>query len=237
MAAIDHLVIVAQSLEQGVQWCGDTLGVSPGPGGRHTLMATHNRLLKIAGPGWPDAYLEIIAVDPDADGPPAAGRARWFGIDEPVLQQAVEREPRLVHFVAQSGDLPRAVAALAALGEDVGQPVAASRPTPAGELRWQITVRDDGLPQHRGALPALIGWQGRHPAAAMPDAEVRLLALRVRSARRKVLSRALQAIGLDSVELPADPAEKPPLEAVLQTPRGIVTLRGGFPPADDRSGR
>jgi hypothetical protein len=40
---IDHLVIVAKTLEQGVQWCEATLGVTPGAGGEHALYGTHNR--------------------------------------------------------------------------------------------------------------------------------------------------------------------------------------------------
>ena len=46
---LDHLVIVADSLEQGAAWCASTLGVEPGPGGRHALMGTHNRLLRLGG--------------------------------------------------------------------------------------------------------------------------------------------------------------------------------------------
>ena len=52
-------------------------GVTPGPGGRHGAMGTHNRLLRLRGPradSWPRAYLEIIAIDPEA---PAPARRRW----------------------------------------------------------------------------------------------------------------------------------------------------------------
>ncbi len=63
---IDHLVIVAQSLDQGVQWCEATLGITPGPGGEHTLYGTHNRLFKVASPDNPMAYVEIIAINPAA---------------------------------------------------------------------------------------------------------------------------------------------------------------------------
>jgi hypothetical protein len=92
---IDHLVIAAHDLAHGVHWCEQTLGVTPGPGGRHPLMSTHNRLLKLdAGPGHPRAYLEIIAIDPEA---PPPGRARWFGLDDAALQASLREAPRLVH--------------------------------------------------------------------------------------------------------------------------------------------
>lgn len=47
---IDHLVVMAASLDQGVQWCEDTLGITPGPGGEHEKYGTHNRLFKIDPP-------------------------------------------------------------------------------------------------------------------------------------------------------------------------------------------
>ena len=50
---IDHLVVVAHTLEQGVQWCEATLGITPAPGGEHAQYGTHNRLFKIATPAHP----------------------------------------------------------------------------------------------------------------------------------------------------------------------------------------
>ncbi len=70
-AELDHLVITAATLEQGVAWCEATLGATPGPGGQHALFGTHNRLMKVEGEGHAGVYLEIIAIDPQA---PAPGR-------------------------------------------------------------------------------------------------------------------------------------------------------------------
>ena len=63
---IDHLVVLASSLDEGAQWCEAVLGVTPGPGGEHALMGTHNRLLSLASPAYPQAYLELIAINPGA---------------------------------------------------------------------------------------------------------------------------------------------------------------------------
>ena len=49
--------------------------------------------------------------------------------------------PRLIHWVARVPDVAAASARLAALALDRGPVRAATRMTPAGELRWQITVR------------------------------------------------------------------------------------------------
>ena len=80
---IDHLIVAAATLDEGVAWCEAVLGITPGPGGRHPLMGTHNRLFKIATPTFPDAYFEIIALDPQA---PPPQRVRWFGLDESDLR-------------------------------------------------------------------------------------------------------------------------------------------------------
>ena len=68
---IDHLVVAAANLDQGVQWCETVLGVTPGPGGEHDKFGTHNRLIKIATSEHPLAYLEIIAINPQAVRPKA----------------------------------------------------------------------------------------------------------------------------------------------------------------------
>lgn len=210
---VDHLVVAAASLEQGVAWCEATLGVTPEPGGQHPLMGTHNRLVHIASPAFPAAYLEIIAIDPAA-APPQ--RRRWFGLDEPTLQARIAHAPRLVHMVARSRALDMHRSSLVKLGFDTGLPVAASRETPQGRLAWQILVRDDGALALGGALPTLIQWEGAHPTDAMPGSGVVLRSLQLGGlppAARQVLSMA----GVGHAETPA-------LRAVLATPLGEVTL-------------
>jgi len=213
---IDHLVIAAHDLAQGVRWCEQTLGVTPGPGGRHPLMSTHNRLLKLdAGPAHPRAYLEIIAIDPEA---PPPGRARWFGLDDAALQARLREAPRLVHWVAGTRRLDALRAALQAAGAEVGEPVQANRETPAGLLQWRITVRADGTPACRGALPTLIEWPGRHPADAMPASGITLESLMLRGLAPAAME-ALQAPGVAFAE-----GGGAAVEAVLRTPRGTVQL-------------
>lgn len=63
MAGVDHLVVMAAPLAEGAAWCEATLGVTPGPGGEHPLMGTHNRLINITSPAFTTAYLEIIAIN------------------------------------------------------------------------------------------------------------------------------------------------------------------------------
>ena len=218
---IDHLVVGAASLAQGVDWCEEVLGVTPGPGGQHPLMGTHNRLLKIATPTFEDAYLEIIAIDPAA-APPQ--RVRWFGLDEPERRASLAQGPRLIHVVARSPQLDMHRFGLIQIGLQPGEPVKAGRDTPQGPLAWQILVRDDGRLLCGGALPTLIQWDGRHPTQAMPDSGVTLSALTLRG----VPVPARDVLRLQDVSVQATPAA-PALTAVLQTPRGEVVLSSDGP--------
>ncbi|MFM8767295.1 MAG: VOC family protein [Rubrivivax sp.] len=221
---LDHLIVAAATLAQGVAWCEEVLGVTPGPGGQHPLMGTHNRLLKIATPRYPDAYFEIIAVDPQA-APPQ--RLRWFGLDEPAVRQRIAQGPYLLHAVARSTQLDAHRGGLLQMGLLPGAPVKAGRQTPQGPLAWQMLLRDDGQLLCGGALPTLIQWEGRHPAQAMPDSGVTLQSLTLRG----VPERAAEWLGLQGVEvLPGPPTSAAPaLTAVLQTPRGEVTLHSAAP--------
>lgn len=217
---LDHLVVAAATLQQGIAWCEATLGVTPNAGGRHPLMSTHNRLFALDGATSPQAYFEIIAIDPDA---PVPGRARWFDLDAPAMREAVAVEPQLVHWVARSGDVVNTMAAWAGLGLDAGRLLEASRPTPAGELRWRISVRDDGQRLLRGVLPTLIEWGAVHPTRQMEPCGVELLGLQLRGPQPLAVALAA-AGGVDGVQVQAG---APALEATLGTPKGRLTLRSG----------
>lgn len=222
-ACLDHLVVAAANLDEGVAWCKKTLGIEPGPGGRHALMGTHNRLFKIASDAFPLAYFEIIAVDPEAVAP---GRPRWFGLDAQALRQrVVEQGPQFIHFVAAVSDLAAQDRDLAAMGLDAGEVLDVSRPSANGLLRWQMLVRPDGQTLCGGAMPTLIDWgQASHPALQMPDSGVRLRSLRLVG----LPPAAAAHLGLPGVETVASDAAKTggvaALQAVLDTPLGAVVL-------------
>jgi Glyoxalase-like domain len=209
--AVDHLVVAARTLEEGVAWCEATLGITPAGGGQHPQMGTHNRVFAIGSEAFPNAYFEIIAIDPAA---PPPGRARWFALDETDLAAG----PRLVHWVARSTQLDMHRWGLITVGHAPGNPLAASRETPQGTLSWQILVRDDGRLECRGALPTLIQWLGRHPAEALPPSGVTLKSL----ALTGVPERSATVLRLRGVAVSS--AAGTPITAVLQTPKGEVTL-------------
>ena len=229
-AQVDHLVVMADSLASGVDWCEQTLGITPGPGGKHPLMATHNRLFSVAGPAYPRAYFEIIAIQPDAVATRAPGSQRWFDMDDPQLQARVARQgPQLIAFVASCSGVVSAVKALAALGLDRGEVIEASRQSASTLLKWRMTVRSDGQRLFYGGLPTLIQWgdasqdpaQAAHPLDAMEPSGVTLQALQISHPRPEKLLAAHRAIGLVGVAISQG---APNLSATLQTPRGLLTL-------------
>ena len=228
-ARLDHLVVLADTLAQGVAWCEATLGVTPGPGGEHALFGTHNRLLALGGAGYPLAYLELIAINSGAagdTGSSASGRKRWFDMDDEALRRRVRSKgPRLIHWVARVPDVHAASAALATRGVDGGDVLRANRMTPRGLLEWQIGVRPDGRRLMDGCLPTLIEWGAVHPAASMPVSGLALQSFTLRHPRAADLRGALQAVGLDQVAVVPGPA--PRIEAALNTPRGPVLLDSG----------
>lgn len=218
-ARLDHLVVLADTLAQGVAWCEATLGVVPAPGGQHPLFGTHNRLLALGGAAFAQAYLEIIAIDPAAGDP---GRTRWFDMDDQRLRRQVRAQgPQLIHWVARVPELARAAAAWAALGLERGAVLPASRMTPRGLLEWQITVREDGQRLLDGCLPTLIQWGAVHPADALPASGIALESLSLRHPQAALLRAALDAVGLAGIVVEPGPAA---LQARLATPRGAVTL-------------
>ncbi len=155
MRELDHLVVAARNLDEGGAWIESKLGVAPVAGGKHALMGTHNRLLKL------DAkrYLEVIAIDPDA---PPPGRPRWFGLDTRAMHARLARGPALIHWVERTDDLD---AALRGRPERV-EVLAFSR----GPYRWRMGVPRDGRMPHNGAAATLIQWDGdAHPFDALPE--------------------------------------------------------------------
>ncbi len=198
---LDHLVIAAPTLEAGTAWLEDRLGVQMQAGGQHAFMGTHNRLLRLG-----SVYLEVIAVDPDA---PAPNRPRWFGLDTLQLES-----PRLIHWVARTDDLT-SIAARSL--EDLGVVTDAAR----GDLRWRITIPNDGHLPLGGVMPTLIEWQGAHPVSRLPESPCELISLTGLHPQPQRVRSALESIG---ARLEVTEGAIPALTAVISSPNGLVVL-------------
>lgn len=197
---IDHLAVSALTLEEGVAVVEAALGLRLAPGGVHPHMSTHNRLL-----GLGEVYLEVIAADPAA---PTPAWPRWFDLD------SFAGAPRLTNWICATDDL---AAAIAAAPDGVGVPVDLQR----GDLRWRMAVPADGRLPFDGCFPALIQWQGPHPAARLPDHGARLRRLEVAhpdaAALRSVLALADPRVVIVQGATKA-------LRAEIDTPHGLRVL-------------
>jgi catechol 2,3-dioxygenase-like lactoylglutathione lyase family enzyme len=201
---LDHLAVAADTLEQGVAYVEAALGVKVQPGGQHVFMGTHNYLLRL-GAG---EYLEVIAVDPSL---PRPERARWFGLDHPV------GAPRLVHWIARVDDIGTVVKTVPYADQPV---VDAQR----GDLRWKITIPDDGRLPFGGAFPTLIEWpKGPHVSERMAESGCRLERLVVRHPQAEAIGAALGGV-FDDQRVVFETADDVGLRAEILTPGGVRVL-------------
>ena len=208
--ALDHLIVAAATLADGIDYVARATGVAPRPGGKHVAMGTHNALLRLG----ERVYLEVLAVDPDGVKP---ARPRWFDLDDSALRAELAERPRLVAWAARTDDIDGAVARCPiALG--------AVNPFARGDYRWRITIPDDGKRPGNGIMPALIQWDvAAHPADSLPDAGVALVGLGGAHPDPDAIRQALTALGL-AADLPLARDRHARLRATLATPRGLVSL-------------
>lgn len=214
---LDHLVIAAASLEAGVAWVEQRLGVKPVPGGRHVAMGTHNALLRLG----PRCYLEVIAIDPDGEAP---ARPRWFSLDEPDMQARLAAAPALITWVVRTTSLAGACARVPDLGEII--------PMTRDAYRWKISVPERGALAWGGILPTAIQWEAgddgvvHHPCDVLPDSGCELVSLQLSHPAAVLgtsgivaLFRELRIAG--PVDLKSGPKS---LAAVIRSPCGEVML-------------
>ncbi|MEM7497675.1 MAG: VOC family protein [Pseudomonadota bacterium] len=215
---IDHLVIGAADLDAAVQWATGAFGVAPAARGRHTLMGTHNALWHMAVPGREDAYLEIIAIEPDA---PAPAMPRWFGLDGAETQRRLMPGPQLLTWqIRPEGGLDAMLAKLADEGVDPGEAMALTRDA----LSWRLTVPADGQMPFGGRFPVLIEWDEGVPTPpeTLPPSGLALESLEINGADQALAKALMTAGAAGLVRLAA--GEGSPLRATLATPAGRVVL-------------
>ncbi len=211
---LDHLTITAPSLESGVDYVRQTLGVDPQVGGEHPRMGTHNYFLKLG----ELVYLEIISVNPAS---PRPNRPRWYQLDQPDPNRPI----RLATWIVSTEDIRAAAQASPVPLGDV-------EPMSRGEFSWLITIPKDGSLPLQGIAPTLIQWpRGTHPAATLDDRGCLLTRLEGFHPRAESVSAVVRSIGFEgdfSVSALA-PDETPYLIAHIQTPTGMRQLSAPLP--------
>ncbi|MEM8820600.1 MAG: VOC family protein [Pseudomonadota bacterium] len=215
---LDHLVIGAADLDKAVDWATARFGIAPAARGRHALMGTHNALWHMAVPGAPDAYLEIIAIDPEA---PAPDRPRWFGLDTDAVKKMLAGEPRLLTWqIRPGGGLDAMVAALGKEEIATGEVLSLSRDS----LSWRLTVTEDGVMPFEGRQPIMIEWAegSTPPPETLPATGLSLQSFAVNGTHPKLLQMLMltQTGHIAKLGGPGSPR----LKAVISAPAGSVTF-------------
>ena len=187
-AVIDHLVFGCDHLQNGTSFLEQSLGVGFSGGGKHTLMATHNRLLKLQD----SIYFETIAIDHEAvqiHG--GIGRKRWFSLDEDLTKQRLAQSPRPLTWVVAVDDIYDATSKC---GYDAGKITTMTR----GDLEWMLTIAENGTLVEDGLLPSFIQWPGgRNPANKLPESGTRLQRLILQHPQPYAIEQIIDQLSID----------------------------------------
>jgi len=213
MNQLDHLVIAAETLQQGVDYVRSTLAVEIPGGGVHKSMGTHNHLMQLGN----NAYIEVIAINPQAAIPQ---HPRWFNLDDALMRASLQRQPRLITWVMNTADI-KAVAHDSAF--PIGIPTELSRDA----LSWQVGLTEDGRLLANGLVPYVIQWHTQqHPSGSMMDRGCRFKSLEIYHNRPDWLHSVLASMGADHLVSihPLPDSETPYLSANIETSTGIVSL-------------
>ena len=196
---LDHLAIAAETLDEGVAWAQERLGVSFLAGGKHAQFGTHNQLLGLAD----GLYLEVIAVDPSAscEGP------RWFALDD------FNGPPRLANWICEVDNFD------AALVHRMRK-VAMER----GGLRWDMGVPLDGSLPMDGGFPTVLQWHtDTPPGRSLAQSGCALRRLTVKHPQADEIAVQL-ADQLSDARVNFEVSPCVGLSVEFETPNGVVTL-------------
>lgn len=211
---IDHLVIGAADLTQGIDYVKECLGVDMPYGGAHEKMGTHNHLMQLGG----DVFLEVMAINPDAEPPEYP---RWYGLDDPYIRRRIEAQPTLLTWVVNTKNIEKL---LQQTTFAFGKATLLSR----GNLSWYFGLPDDGRLLAGGMVPYVIEWQTElHPSKLMADVGCRLEGLEIYHSYPSWLQSVLESIGAGNLVKihPLQKNRSPYLVAHIHTSGGTKELR------------
>ncbi|MBL6782864.1 MAG: VOC family protein [Alphaproteobacteria bacterium] len=206
---IDHFVMGCHHLAAGQAELQARLGIAIPDGGKHPVMSTHNALIQAGG----DIYFELIAIDPEA---PPPDRPRWFSLDDPKTHAHIDIKPRALCWVVGVHDLD-AFAAQSPI--NLGRILSLAR----GNLRWRLTVPDDGHLPMGGLIPGFIEWpDGKNPSQDMPDNALRLNQITISSPEPHQMTELMTVLGIDGLANVVKGSAG--LSFDVKTPKGRVIL-------------
>ncbi|MCB2135751.1 MAG: VOC family protein [Rhodobacteraceae bacterium] len=210
MLRLDHLTVIAPSLDEGVEHVSECLGIKVPFGTRHHYMGTHNHRLQLGG----NVYLEIVALDPDGVDP---GRPRWFGLDDRAqVRSDWEQKRRLRGWVAAVASIEGFIRKRPEFGEVV--------PLPFTTPEFAFAVPVDGSLPLGGILPSLIDHQGDPTRMSdIPDLGARLASFTLQHPEPEEVVAIYARLKIDRPpEIRPGPVFRYQVE--IETPNGLRTL-------------
>ena len=156
MHKLDHIVLGANTLQEGTDYVEKKLGLSLSEIGYHHHMGTHNRVIKIG----ENIYLEVLAIDPNANKPK---HFRWFNLDIEEQQARLKISPQIIGYVIENEN-PDMLKFYNPFFE-------ASRE----DYRWEFAMPKCDNNQIKneliesGLVPSLIKWKSKKPVDQMVD--------------------------------------------------------------------
>lgn len=205
-AHVDHLILGARDLDEGIRRFEERTGVRPKVGGEHPGRGTRNALVSLG----PYLYIEILA--PQVNAPDSGMVAE--------LRQRADLTP--FGWAVFVRDMEAARKRLGDAGFGLSEIMPGSRARPDGTLlEWKtFEVVKPEVP----GIPFFIRWGDgtTHPSQDSPSG-CRLERLRVVTPDVDGLRRVFAATLLD---VTAEKGRTPGLDIVLRCPKGTVELRG-----------
>ena len=209
---LDHIVLATPDVQASVEEIAAATGIRAALGGHFHGRGVYNHLIALPN----QAYLEIIGPDPD--------QADHEGALPFGMRSFPARGAHVPHWCCKAGDqIEQRVAAASAAGYDLGEVRPLGRVLADGtQLDWRLSVRAEWPPLLGGLVPFLIDWgAARHPSHTAVGG-ARLTAWYGEHPELGAVRRVHDALG---VELELREAPEPALVAVLEGPRGSITLR------------
>ena len=210
---IDHIVIGAANLEKATKKVEGLLKTKFSTSGKHSLMATHNRLARLQN----SAYMEIIAIDPSASFPKSSSQEkRWFSLDSAKTQRRLSKGPQPLCWVVAVNNIEQTASNC---GYEPGRIIEMSR----GDFRWKLTVPGSGELCEDGVLPVLIEWpNAKNPAEMMPKSGLILKQLLLSHPNPRSIERILSKLDISG---PIDiKLGEPVLQFFFEKPDGSNVL-------------
>ena len=201
---VDHLLLGAADLDQGLTLVREKTGLNPVIGGSHPGVGTRNALLPLGN----RQYLEIIAPDP-------AQQAFTYQTDLRELQ-----EPRLITWAAATRDISATARDARDAGLEVIGPRDGSRRKPDGEvLHWKtLGIKNNCTISGVAPIPFFIQWgEGVQHPSQDGAASCRLESLEFVHPESRQVANVLRKLG---IEAKVKPGQEARLTATLSTPKG-----------------